>query len=85
MYFQSAEIFSMSLILKKLCSGYFHKAQNEENKILLFRDTHISGKNKQRRGSDDHRNQSTCYLVGQRNGGLGRVLGGVSRGSAVFS
>lgn len=58
MYFQSAYISSVFFILKKLCPGHFYKAQNEENKTLLFRDAHISGKKKQKQGSDHHRNQS---------------------------
>lgn len=71
----------MFFILKKLCPRHFYKAQNEENKTLLFRDTHISGKNKQKQGSDHHRNQSRCYSVGDWEG----PPGGVSRGLTVFS
>ena len=45
-----------------------YKVQNEENKILLFRDAHVSGKNKQKQGSD----QDRCFSVGKEECWVGK-------------
>lgn len=62
-----------------------YEVKNEENKTLLFRDMHISGKNKRKQGSNHQNNQIRCYSVWEEESWIGRGTWGVSRGLMVFN